>query len=241
MICGAYLVCGHFITGNPYPGPEAARVKDHEPFWAKEIRVMKKTVMGICMVFCVSTISATSFAGVDFVLDIKPASLLVSPDVDGFEVERSGYYWDTVEGTGSWMPTLKAGIGIDTSSLYIDVTGGLGYLWNDAFHANMYLADVAVRFKLGRVVTLGPHISVVSFDPTWEGELSDSDDVELSECTGFMPGLCLTAGGKIVSFSLSLDYLSASFDVETHNGWRANDDSLDMSGLSLNLGVLLRF
>jgi hypothetical protein len=205
---------------------------------------MKKTVMGICMVFWVSTMSATSFAGVDFILDIKPASLLISPDIDGFEVEKSGYYYyysDAIEGSGSWMPTLKAGIGIDTRVLYIDVTGGLGHLYNVAFTANMYVADVALRFKLGRVVTLGPHVGVVKFDPTWEGELSDSDDVELSECTGFMPGLCFTAGGKIASFSLSLDYLSASFDVETYHGWRASEDTLDISGFSLSLGVLLRF
>lgn len=209
---------------------------------------MKKTLMGTCMVFWVSMISATSFAGVDFILDIKPASFLISPDADGFEVERyySSYYYsyyesDTIEGSGSWMPTLKAGIGIDTSPLYLDFTGGFGYLYNGAFTATMYVADVALRFKLGRVVTLGPHIGVVKFDPTWEGELSDSDDVELSDCTGFMPGLCFTAGGKIASFSLSLDYLSASFDVETYHGWRASEDTLDISGFSLSLGVLLRF
>lgn len=221
-----------------------ARVEDHKHVLGKEISAMKKMIIGICMVFCVSMMPATSFGGVDFIMDIKPGSFLISPDVDGFKVDRSSsyyYYSETIEGSGSWMPTIKLGIGIDTPPLYLDLTGGFGHLWNDAFSANMFLGDVAVRFKLGRVITLGPHISVVRFDPTWEGDLyTDSDDVKLSGCTSFMPGLCLTIGGKMLSFSFSLDYLNASFDVETHNGWRASEDALDISGFSLNLGVLLR-
>lgn len=221
------------------------RIDDNNYVLGKEIRAMKKTVIGMCMLFCVSIMPATSFAGVDFILDIKPGSLLISPDVDGFKVENSSYYYshsETIEGSGSWMPTIKLGIGFDTPPLYIDFTGGFGHLWNSAFNANMFLGDVAVRFKLNRVVTLGPHISVVRFDPTWEGDsYTDSDDVKLSGCTGFMPGLCLTIGGKIISFSFSLDYLDASFDVKTYNGWRANEDAIDISGFSLNLGALLRF
>jgi len=56
-----------------------------------------------------------------------------------------------------------------------------------------------------------------------------------------MPGLCFTVGGKTASFSASIDYIDTSFDVTTHNGWVANDSSIDISGFAIQLGVLLSF
>jgi len=161
-------------------------------------------------------ISTPCFAGADFILDLKPASILFSPDIDGFRVSRTSgslYESDTLSGSGSWMPTLKAGIRIDTSALNIDLTGGLGLLYNGAFQ----------------------------FDPTWDGSGSDSSNVKLSEETSIMPGLCFTVGGKTASFSASIDYIDTSFDVTTHNGWVANDNSIDISGFAIQLGVLFSF
>ena len=90
---------------------------------------MKKVIT--CIAFVITIISTPCFAGADFILDIKPASILFSPDVDGFRVSRtSGFLHesDTISGSGSWMPTLKAGIRINTSALNIDLTGELGLL-----------------------------------------------------------------------------------------------------------------
>jgi hypothetical protein len=203
-----------------------------------------KKVFIICMSFVVTMISTPCFAGVDFILDLRPASMLFSPDVDGFRVSRtSGFLHesDTISGSGSWMPNLKAGLRIDTSALNIDLTGGLGFLYNDAFHSSMYLADLALRFKVSKHATIGPHVSLVEFDPKWEGSGSDGSDVKLSEETAIMPGLCFTVGGKTASFSAGIDYIDASFDVTTHNGWVANDDSIDISGFAVQLGVLFSF
>lgn len=86
-------------------------------------------------------------------------------------------------------------------------------------------------------MTLGPHIGLVRFAPHWSG----GSDVELSGSTGLTGGLAFTAGSKVASFSLSLDYLDASFDVETSNGWVANNDTLDISGYALNMGVIFNF
>ncbi len=204
---------------------------------------MKKALI-ICIAFFVAMISTPCFAGASFILDLKPASILFSPDIDGFKVSRSSgwtYSSDTISGSGSWMPTLKAGMRIDTSALNIDVTGGVGFLLNGAFHSSMYLADLALRFKISKHATLGPHVSVIKFDPKWDGSLSDSSDVKLSGETSFMPGLCFTVGGKRVSFSASIDYIDTSFYVTTYNGWVANDDSLDISGFAIQLGVLFSF
>jgi len=204
---------------------------------------MKKALI-ICIAFFVTMISTPCFAGVDFILDLKPASILFSPDIDGFKVSRTSgwtYYSDTISGSGSWMPTLKAGMRIDTSILNIDVTGGVGFLVNSAFYSSMYLADLALLFKISKHATIGPHVSIIKFDPKWDGSLSDSSDVKLSDETAIMPGLCFTVGGKTASFSASIDYIDASFDVTTYNGWVANDDSLDMSGFAIQLGVLFSF
>jgi hypothetical protein len=204
---------------------------------------LKKTLI-ICIAFLITIISAPCFAGADFILELKPASLLFSPDIDGFNVSRTSgftYYSDTISGNGSWMPTLKAGMRIDTSALDIDLTGGYGLLVNGAFHSSMYLGDLALRFKISKHATLGPHVSVIKFNPTWDGSSSDSDDVKLSDETSIMPGLCFTVGGKAASFSVSIDYIDTSFDVTTHNGWIANDSSLDISGFAIQLGVLFSF
>ena len=200
---------------------------------------MKKILILFITIF-ITMISTLCFAGANFIFDLKPGSILFSPDIDGFRVSRTSGS-DTVSGSGSWMPTLKAGMRIDNPALNIDLTGGVGFLVNGAFHSYMYLADLALRFKISKHATIGPHVSVIKFDPKWDGSLSDSNDVNLSEETAFMPGLCFTVGGKTASFSASIDYINTSFDVTTYNGWVSNYDSLDMAGFAIQLGVLFVF
>ena len=185
-------------------------------------------------------ISTLCFAGANFIFDLKPGSILFSPDIDGFRVSRTSGS-DTVSGSGSWMPTLKAGMRIDNPALNIDLTGGVGFLVNGAFHSYMYLADLALRFKISKHATIGPHVSVIKFDPKWDGSLSDSNDVNLSEEKALFYMLCINVGGKTASFSASIDYINTSFDVTTYNGWVSNYDSLDMAGFAIQLGVLFVF
>jgi len=200
---------------------------------------MKKILILFITIF-ITMISTPCFAGANFIFDLKPGSILFSPDIDGFRVSGTSGS-DTVSGSGSWMPTLKAGMRIDNPALNIDLTGGFGFLVNGAFHSYMYLADLALRFKISKHATVGPHVSVIKFDPKWDGSLSDSNDVNLSEETAFMPGLCFTVGGKTASFSASIDYINTSFDVTTYNGWVSNYDSLDIAGFAIQLGVLFVF
>jgi len=200
---------------------------------------MKKILIPFITIF-ITMISTPCFAGANFIFDLKPGSILFSPDIDGFRVSRTSGS-DTVSGSGSWMPTLKAGMRIDNPALNIDLTGGVGFLVNGAFHSYMYLADLALSFKISKHATIGPHVSVIKFDPKWDGSLSDSSDVNLSEETALMPGLCFTVGGKTASFSASIDYINTSFDVTTYNGWVSNYDSLDMAGFAIQLGVLFSF
>jgi len=200
---------------------------------------MKKILILFITIF-ITMISTPCFAGANFIFDLKPGSILFSPDIDGFRVSRTSGS-DTVSGSGSWMPTLKAGMRIDNPALNIDLTGGFGFLVNGAFHSYMYLADLALRFKISKHATVGPHVSVIKFDPKKSRLYGQEINVNLSEETAFMPGLCFTVGGKTASFSASIDYINTSFDVTTYNGWVSNYDSLDIAGFAIQLGVLFVF
>ncbi|MFH0783437.1 MAG: hypothetical protein V2B20_15995 [Pseudomonadota bacterium] len=195
---------------------------------------MKKIVL---LLFILAFTPSVSMAGTDFVLSVHPGSLLISPDVDGFTASN-GYYSEEISGVGSWIPSINGGVGFDLPSMYIDLTVGTGYLVNGAFTGPFYQGDVALRFKLGQVITLGPHLSLIRYDLSWDG----SENVELSPTTGVAPGLCLTAGGKKVAFSMNLDYVNASVDAESQDrNVRLSSDSIDLSGIALSLGVIFRF
>lgn len=189
---------------------------------------------------------------VDFVLDLQPLTVLVSPDSDGFYLERSsgGTYYSSyermeIEGSGSFMPTLDVGVGFDTSIARLDTTVGLGYLWNDAFGGVVSLVSFDAKFKLGRAVTLGPRIALVFSENLYFHDI-DNDDVWLSAeegMQGVMYGIDFTAGGKTVSFHLNLDYVDLK-PYEVHNdysSWAASDDELDLSGYAVGLGVVFHF
>ena len=187
--------------------------------------------------------------GVDFILDILPAGMLISPDWEDFDLYNvDGDYDFESTGFASWMPTIGAGIGVETPHAYIDATLGGGVLLNDVFISNMFLGDLACRFKLGEHFTIGPHIGFARFsEPNW-----DEVDIPTSDSSGIMGGLALTAGTERVSASLAIDYVDASFDIDldgdgafydssNHTEWIPNSDSVDMSGVAIRVGVLLRF
>ena len=113
---------------------------------------------------------------------------------------------------------------------------------NAAFSGPMYLGDAALRFKLGRVFTLGPHLSVVNVRPKWNATgYSGSENVGIKSGTGAMPGVTLTIG-RLFSFMASLDYLAMSpLQVTTSGGWVANRRDIDLSGFMFQLGFAFRF
>ncbi len=202
----------------------------------RQNRRIKGWVSGSCIFALLVIFPFRGHAGVDLLVDFDPGIILISPDTGDFKVS-DGRNAGEVEGMLSNMATLKAGVGLNAASFCLDFTGGVGYIYNSAFSANVYLADAAFRFKLKREeITLGPHIGYLKFDPEWSG----GADISLSPASGFMVGIAYTIGSKKMSFAGSLDYLNASFDVESP-GISLNGNSLDISGAALKFGMIFRF
>jgi hypothetical protein len=180
------------------------------------------------------------------ILEADPASVLLSPDVDGFSLTRSyssRYYSYTMRescsGIGSWAPMLRGGAGFVSNKLTTDVTIGGGALVNGCFVAPMGALSVDIRLRPNRLVTIGPHLALVTIgEPEWQGIA----DVSFSSTSGFEAGLDFTVGKRRVAFGASLSYISLSpLDVTTEGGWVASSDQLDLSGAILKLGAVFHF
>lgn len=197
---------------------------------------MKKNLFSLLCLFSLLLIPLNSFAGMNFIAGLNPGVFLYSPDADGHRVS-DGRISEEIDGYISNIATLNAGIGWEAPQYFLDLTGNIGYLYNSSFTGMVYGGDIALRLKLpSEVMTLGPHVGIMAYDMDWDGET----DVSLSDTTGFVAGLCFTAGTKPFSFAASLDYFDASFDVESGNNAVRNEE-LDISGIVLQLGVIFRF
>ncbi len=184
-------------------------------------------------------------ADVDFILGVKECTL-ISPDIDGFKVEESysGSYYSyeesaEIEGTGSAGLILNMGLGIDTSVIAIHLTGGAGYILNNAFGTGVFTGETDLLFKLGSHFMMGPRGGIVFYAPSW---LSSVGDVTLtSEEPGTLFGFSAHAAWSKIKVGGSIDYQTGAFDVETGSDWVASDDELDMSGIAIRIGATFTF
>ena len=177
---------------------------------------MKKAALAWFLMLGLLGLPASSAAEVDFVLEVNPLSYVISPDVDNFTV-TDGILVEEIDGIGSLYPNLKAGVGFESETMIFDILGGVGYLWNDAFTATSFSGDLILRLKVDQrgIFTVGPHLGVIYFDPTYDGVAQ----VRLGSDTGLVGGVAFTVGSPRVAFTALLDYLSAKFDVSTSGAW----------------------
>lgn len=205
-------------------------------------RGLKLVFFSTMLVFMMSGNGITGET-VKFVLRADPASLMVSPDADGFYV-RNVWGREEIEGTTAWTPSIHAGIGFNVGDkAVIDATVGVGwYYGGEALESSFITERLSARFKLGNVITLGAQVGLIQFDDLeWNGDFAESN-VQFSDSNGYLGGLAFTAGSDRVSFSLSVEYVNLDdFDVTTTGGWIPSSNSLDLSGTLINMGVLLRF
>ena len=171
----------------------------------------------------------------DFVLNALPASLLINMDSDNFKVTDPGPGGnETSLSTVYMMPNISAGVGVELEDLYVDLTVGAGVLVNENFRSFLLQAGVSVMYLAAESFYIGPRAGVIYFtDPTW---LDDEDDLDLDSDLGYVLGLQMSMGDK-VSYIVSIDLISASFDIEAGTGVVPEDDKLDLTGLAIQFGV----
>ena len=177
------------------------------------------------------------FAEMRFIVNVNPATFLISPDADDFSVSSTSA-GEEIDGNVSWMPTALAGVEFDADYAVYSLTGGGGYLYNDAFRSPLVQADGAVRFKTAHM-EIGPHVGVLYFiDPEWEGAAT----VSLDESVGILGGISLVIGrGERFRFFGSLDYVNGEFDVTGSSSWRPNQNEIDYSGALVQIGAIFGF
>jgi len=185
--------------------------------------------------------SMAAKADLDFVVDVRPATILLSSETDDFEATTPG---DPALGTFidkedagqiTTFPTIRLGVGLDSENkkLYSNLTGGGGILVNERFRSYILMADLAVHYKHRKNVSMGPHISLMGFmDPEWFGDA----DVELDSDVGWLVGFEVAIGYDIL-FVFSIDYLDAKLDASATAPTKITGSELDFSGLAIQFGM----
>jgi hypothetical protein len=180
--------------------------------------------------------------GANFIIELLPVSFLSSPDIDGFRATKTvgpTTWIEEVEGTGSWLPSVRGGLSLDFNFMELDLTGGGGVLANAAMYASFSVVDIALRFTPTSGFSIGPHVGIIRFSDL---EWVEDADITFSDADGTIIGVVTTFEFSPMFLILSVDYLSATFDVEsTSNGWTTNDNELDMSGTAVQFGIGFRF
>jgi hypothetical protein len=206
-------------------------------------RILFPAVLILTVLLAASAVAeaaTNSVAGVDLILDVRPGTLLLGKNTGKFKVSGDEGEFTVIEECGglSTFPNVKGGVGVDTDRWYLDFTGAIGVLITDRFRSPLGNLDVCAQYKYRRNVAFGPHIGLIYFwDPEWAG----SAEMDITKSSGWLGGLQVSLGYDVL-FICSVDYLYAEpFDVQTYNGWIANNDEIDFSGLGVQFGIRGKF
>ncbi|MBK6345961.1 MAG: hypothetical protein IPF68_08460 [Bacteroidales bacterium] len=181
---------------------------------------------------------------VSFVISLNPTSLIISPDKTGFTIHSANEMDedDVVTGFSFNTPNMKAGLGFNSRLVQVDLLAGCGSLISGRISGNFFSGDAYCRFRPTPVISVGVHAGFMRYTPKWDFfglSWSNPDDVSFSAVNGLLIGPVFSFG-KRACFTISLDYATGVTDVRTHNGYSANRDKLDLGGLMLNYGLLMR-
>lgn len=181
---------------------------------------------------------------VSFVMGVLPTSLFISPEKRGFSVTSPDEMQldDVVNGISFNVPAMKFGLGFNSRLVQLDLMAGAGYLMSGMISGVFLSGDAYCRFRLSPVVSFGLHAGIMNYTPRWDPfgyAWSDPGDVRFSRVSGLLVGPSMSFG-KRTAFTLSLDYATGETDVRTANGFRANRSRLELGGLMLNYGLLVR-
>ena len=166
----------------------------------------------------------------DFTINVVPAAVFIDFNSSDFSVTTATS--QTKPSSIYSMPSVNAGVGIDTDFGFIDITGGTGIIFTDALRSITLQGDVSLQFQAARSLTIGPHLGVVYFvNPSWTG----AGDLDFDQAAGFVGGLRACMGDKI-TYTVAIDMLSTSFDTVPGTGIETSS-SLDITAVGIQFGV----
>ncbi len=208
--------------------------------------VFKKAVALVSLMGALGSTSAIA-AEYSVLVEVMPGSVLLSSGIEDFSAQGKSptadpadpILYDNVKNGASFMPTIGAGFEIDTDYWRYHLLAGIGVMKHDVFDATVIKYEIAMYYTGGLQTgfAFGPHIVNYNImDPSWSGNTS----LTLSGTNAIAPGLAFTVGDKFV-IKGSIDYLmGGTIDVTPDAGYTANGD-LELDGVMVQLGVMIRF
>lgn len=198
---------------------------------------MKKILVSIALASSV-LLPQLSAAEHNFIMDIMPLGVTAHSDINGFK-NKSGYSYEAISGSASVSPNILLGYGLDLDYFSMDAEVGGGLLVNGAFSAAYLQGEMTAyvtSFQKGFMI--GPFYRYMNIeDPTW-----GTKNLEMTGTVASAFGLAMMTGGKHVKFKMKVSQLNdANIAVKGVNGYRPSQDTLSLDGISLELGLALRF
>ncbi len=191
---------------------------------------MKKRTVVTAIVLLTLASVGISFGQVDFLINARPASILIDSSGGKFSVEGPDGRMSLSQVYA--MPNISLGAGIEISDFYIDITGGGGVVINDAFRSFLLQASVAVNYTLSESLIAGPRLGMVYFpSPDW----TENDYLDIEESWGLLAGLQLSMGDKI-QYLVSVDLIDVTYDIDLSSGI-LGEDEMDVTGIAFQFGV----
>lgn len=171
-------------------------------------------------------------------IDAQPAAILANIAADGFWV--SGPNGKETLSLISSVPSVLVGGDIACFDGYLNLRLGGGMLLNSSAGTWFATGQAGFSLEVQRNVMFGPHIGLSYYKaPEWWGDT----EITFDDTMGFLLGMHIVAGDRI-SYLLSVDYMSMSFDVDAKGpGVIVSDNKreLDMSGLAVQFGLRVQF
>lgn len=171
-----------------------------------------------------------------WVVDMLPAAILANIAADDFSV--TGPNGKETPSLISSVPTVTVGADIACLDGHLSLRLGGGMLLNSSLGTWLATGQAGFSLEVQRNVMFGPHIGLSYYAaPEWWGDT----EITLDETMGFLVGLHVAAGDRI-AYLFSVDYMSMSFDVDTHGtDVQHSKNELDMSGLAVQFGLRVQF
>ncbi len=198
---------------------------------------------GILLVafLAINCVAVVSRAEVNWQADILPASLFANLQNSEFSLQKTdiaGVVNKESMSMISSLPNLSFGISVDRSPLNLELKGGIGMLLNSRMSSLKLSGTAGVSLEVRPNAFLGLHGKLAYMsNPSWWGD--GEVDLEANN-PAFGIGAHAAMGDKI-SYFLSVDYMSMSFDAVGRDGWTASDNELDMSGVAIQFGIRTTF